>query len=75
VLPDGVVLFASLGFSTLEALAAATSVAVRACGAGSRKGRLAPGFGADVLAVAGDLTTDVRALLDVRALFRAGRRV
>jgi hypothetical protein len=42
---------------------------------GSRKGRLAPGFDADILAVAGDLTTDVRALLDVRAVFRAGRRV
>jgi imidazolonepropionase-like amidohydrolase len=50
-------------------------VAARACGVGSRKGRLAPGFDADILAVAGDLTTDVRALLDVRAVFRAGRRV
>jgi predicted amidohydrolase YtcJ len=66
---------APLGFSTLEALAAATSVAARACGAGSRKGRLAPGFDADILAVTGDPTTDVRALLDVRAVFRAGRRV
>jgi imidazolonepropionase-like amidohydrolase len=75
VLPHGVVLFASLGFSTVEALAAATSVAARACGVGSRKGRLAPGFDADILAVAGDPTTDVRALLDVRAVFRAGRRV
>jgi imidazolonepropionase-like amidohydrolase len=62
-------------FSTVEALAAATSVAARACGVGSRKGRLAPGFDADILAVAGDLTTDMRALLDVRAVFRAGRRV
>ncbi|HKR48960.1 MAG TPA: amidohydrolase family protein [Pseudonocardiaceae bacterium] len=75
VLPHGVILFASLGFSTVEALAAATSVAARACGVGSRKGRLAPGFDADILAVAGDPTTDVRALLDVRAVFRAGRRV
>jgi cytosine/adenosine deaminase-related metal-dependent hydrolase len=56
-------------------LAAATSVAARACGVGSRKGRLAPGFDADILAVAGDPTTDVRALLEVRAVFRAGRRV
>jgi arginase len=67
--PDG------LGFSTMDALAAATSVAAHACGVGSRKGRLAPGFDADILAVAGDPTTDVRALLDVRAVFRAGRRV
>jgi imidazolonepropionase-like amidohydrolase len=71
VLPHGVVLFASLGFSTVEALAAVTSVAARACGVGSRKGRLAPGFDADILAA----TTDVRVLLDVRAVFRAGRRV
>jgi imidazolonepropionase-like amidohydrolase len=75
VLPHGVILFASLGFSTVEALAAATSVAARACGVGSRKGRLAPGFDADIVAVAGDPTTDVRVLLDVRAVFRAGRRV
>ena len=75
VLPHGVVLFASLGFSTVEVLAAATSVAARACGVGSRNGRLAPGFDADILAGAGDPTTDVRALLDVRAVFRAGRRV
>ena len=40
-----------------------------------RKGRLAPVFDADILAVSGDPTTDVRALLDVRAVFRAGRRV
>jgi imidazolonepropionase-like amidohydrolase len=59
----------------VEALAAVTSVAARACGVGSRKGRLAPGFDADILAVAGDLITNVRALLDVRAVFRAGRRV
>ena len=70
VLPHGVILFASLGFSTVEALAAVTSVAARACGVGSRKGRLAPGFDADILAVAGDPTTDVRALLKVRAVFR-----
>jgi hypothetical protein len=37
-------------------------VAARACGVGSRKGRLAPGFDADILAVAGDPTTGVRTL-------------
>ena len=75
VLPHGVILFAGLGFGTVEALAAATSVAAAACGVGSRKGRLAPGFDADILAVSGDPSTDVRALLDVRAVFRAGARV
>jgi imidazolonepropionase-like amidohydrolase len=75
VLPHGVVLFGSLGFTSVEALASATSVAAQACGVGGSKGRLAPGFDADILAVAGDPTLDLRALLHVRAVFRAGRQV
>ena len=74
VLPHGVVLFASLGFSAVEVLAAATSVAARPAGSAAGR-RLAPGFDADILAVAGDPTTDVRALFEVRAVCRAGRRV
>ena len=75
-------LLAEGGPTVVEALSGAASrgASVRgllwhACGAGSRKGRLAPGFDADSLAVTGDPTTDVQALLDVRAVFRAGRRV
>jgi imidazolonepropionase-like amidohydrolase len=75
VLPHGVALLASLGFRTVDALAAVTSVAADACGLTGRKGRLLPGHDADVLAVAGDPTRTPDALLDVRAVFRAGRRV
>jgi imidazolonepropionase-like amidohydrolase len=75
VLPHGVALLASLGISTADALATVTSVAADACGLTGRKGRLLPGHDADVLAVAGDPTARPSALLDVRAVFRAGRRV
>ena len=75
VLPHGAVLFGRLGFSNTEALAAVTRTAAEACGLGARKGRLAPGYDADLLAVTGDPTADLRALLQVRAVIRAGRRV
>ena len=45
-----------------DALRALTSVAARALALGSRKGRLAPGFDADVLVVAGDPLVDPAAL-------------
>jgi imidazolonepropionase-like amidohydrolase len=60
--------------SNAEALAAATSVAAEACGLGDRKGAAQAGKDADLLAVGGDPTRDLAALLDVRAVFRAGRR-
>jgi imidazolonepropionase-like amidohydrolase len=56
-------------------LATVTSVAADACGLTGRKGRLLPGHDADVNAVAGDPDSRPVALLDVRAVFRAGRRV
>ncbi|MBV9578470.1 MAG: amidohydrolase family protein [Chloroflexi bacterium] len=58
-----------------EALAAATSIGAAACGVGDRKDAVAPGKDADLFAVAGDPTRDVGALLNVTAVFRAGRRV
>jgi imidazolonepropionase-like amidohydrolase len=75
VLPHGVALLSSLGVRSVDALAAVTSVAADACGLTGRKGRLLPGHDADVLAVAGDPTARPAALLDVRAVFRAGWRV
>jgi imidazolonepropionase-like amidohydrolase len=50
------------GFPVADALAAATSVAARACGLAGTTGRLAPGHAADVLVVDGDLAVDVDAL-------------
>jgi imidazolonepropionase-like amidohydrolase len=52
-----------------------TSLPARLCRLEHRKGRLAPGMDADILAVAGDPLTDPAALLDVRAVFREGHRV
>lgn len=76
VLPHGVsALVDRLGWSELDALRAATVVAARVCGVAGRKGRLAPGYEADILAVGGDPTRDISALFDVRAVFREGHPV
>jgi imidazolonepropionase-like amidohydrolase len=61
--------------TNLEALRAATTVAAGACGLTGRKGQLTRGADADLLAVAGDPLRDIRALHDVVAVIRAGRRV
>ncbi|PZS27877.1 MAG: amidohydrolase [Pseudonocardiales bacterium] len=75
VLPHGVMLFGSIGFSNAGALAAATAHAAEACGLAHRKGRIRPGYDADILAVAGDPMARLDALLDVQAVFRAGIEV
>jgi imidazolonepropionase-like amidohydrolase len=63
-----------VGFTAAEALRAVTSVAADACRVGDRKGRIAPGYDADLLAVAGDPLTDPNVLGEVVAVFRAGHR-
>ena len=75
VLPWGPRVMTSSGFSGAEALRAVTSVAADACQVGDRKGRIAPGYDADLLAVAGDPLTDANAVRKVVAVFRAGHRV
>jgi imidazolonepropionase-like amidohydrolase len=57
------------------ALVAVTSRAAEVCRLGDRKGRLAPGFDADVLAVDGDPLTEPSALRRVLAVFVRGVRV
>ena len=52
--------------------AAVTSLAADGCGLGHRKGRLATGYDADLLVVAGDPLRRLDALFDVRAVFRGG---
>lgn len=72
-LPDGVVDFRDiLGFDNQSALTAATSLAADSCGIGHRKGRLRPGYDADILVVSGDATADVSALHRLVAIHRAG---
>jgi imidazolonepropionase-like amidohydrolase len=74
-LPRAVPQMVGLGMSPLDALRSVTSVAAEVCGLANRKGRLAPGFDADLVAVAGDPLTNPDALLDVRAVYLAGRLV
>jgi imidazolonepropionase-like amidohydrolase len=64
-----------LGFRPAEALRAITSVAAGVCGLGHRKGRIAPGFDADILAVDGDPVADPGALHHIRAVYARGTAV
>jgi len=75
VLPYAAEMFLLFGDPPVAALRAVTADAAAACGMGATKGRVAPGYDADLLAVAGDPTTDITALREVRAVFRAGARV
>ena len=64
-----------LGYGQAEALRTITSVAAGVCGLAHRKGRVAPGFDADVLAVDGDPIADPDALHRVRAVYARGTPV
>jgi imidazolonepropionase-like amidohydrolase len=75
VLPYAVRAMADAGLRNAEALSAATSVAASACNIADRKGTLAVGRDADILAVEGNPMVNLAALHDVRAVFRAGARV
>ena len=75
VLPYSIRAMAAAGMSNLDALRSATSQAALACGVDDRKGRLAPGKDADMLAVLGDPLAGLDTLDQVRAVYRAGHRV
>ena len=75
VLPHGVAQIARNGFTNAEALRAVTSVAAESCGLGSRKGRIAAGYDADLLVVRGDPLTDPADLRNIAAVFRAGKPI
>lgn len=61
-----------LGFSQAEGLRTITSAAAGVCGLGHRKGRVTPGFDADILAVDGDPIADPDALHRIRAVYLGG---
>ncbi|AEA23940.1 amidohydrolase [Pseudonocardia dioxanivorans CB1190] len=75
VLPRGLLHLVELGLTPLQALTAGTSVAATVCGLGERKGRVAPGYDADLLAVAGDPLADPAVLLSPLHVMAAGRPV
>ncbi|GAA0385080.1 hypothetical protein Acor_48300 [Acrocarpospora corrugata] len=75
VLPYGGEMLVNFGKCTpTEVLRSFTSLAARACRIDDRKGTIAPGFDADLLAVAGDPTKDVNLLRTPAAVFRKGER-
>jgi imidazolonepropionase-like amidohydrolase len=71
-----ILLLAENGFTLMEALQAATSVAADAVGLGDRVGRLAPGYSADLVLIDGHPLRDLKVLLDPARIARvmvAGR--
>ncbi|NIH82156.1 amidohydrolase family protein [Amycolatopsis viridis] len=60
------------GVDTAAALASATSVAADVAGLGGRKGRIRPGFDADLVLVDGDPLTDITALARPERVWLAG---
>jgi imidazolonepropionase-like amidohydrolase len=75
VLPHAPEDLAAAGLSPAEILWALTSRAAQACGVGHRKGRIAPGFDADILAVAGNPLIDSGAIRRLRAVYAGGQAV
>jgi imidazolonepropionase-like amidohydrolase len=63
------------GLTATEALAAATGTAARLLGLESDIGRLAPGFAADLVVVAGDPTLDITAVTRPKLVIAGGRIV
>jgi imidazolonepropionase-like amidohydrolase len=59
----------------VESLIASTSAAAQVCGLGERKGRLAAGYDADLVVVAGDLARDLTGLREVRQVVLRGQLV
>ncbi|MBV8221412.1 MAG: amidohydrolase family protein [Solirubrobacterales bacterium] len=75
VLPWALEQLAEVGLSPAEALWSITSRAAQVCGLGHRKGRLASGYDADILAVDGNVLEDPGALRRVVAVYAGGRLV
>jgi imidazolonepropionase-like amidohydrolase len=63
----------TLGFKPEEVLAMATTEAAAALGLDTITGRLAPGYDADLIVVAGDPGTDISALGKLRRVIARGR--
>jgi len=75
VLPYALAEFVAAGQRPLDGLRAMTTVAAGVCGMGERKGRLAAGYDADILAVHGDPTADATALTAVVGVWRDGAKI
>jgi imidazolonepropionase-like amidohydrolase len=58
-----------------DALITVTSVAAQVCGLAATKGRIAQGYDADILAIAGNPFTEPDAIHRIRAVHSQGRLV
>lgn len=75
VLPHAPEDLAAVGLSPAEILRTMTSGAAQACGLGHRKGRIAPGYDADILAIDGNPLEDLAAIRRLRAVYLGGRAI
>ncbi|WP_433537857.1 amidohydrolase family protein [Micromonospora sp. CA-249363] len=75
ILPETLVEYVACGIPATAALTAATVVGAQVCGVGGSRGRVRPGFEADLLIVDGDPTSDIRLLRHPLAVYRAGVQV
>jgi imidazolonepropionase-like amidohydrolase len=66
-------LMVKYGMSPLQAIRSATTVAAECLGLGAVTGRIAPGYAADLVAVAGDPAERLQALADLRLVLAGGR--
>jgi imidazolonepropionase-like amidohydrolase len=75
VLPHAAHDLAAMGLDPAEIVTTLTATAATVCGVGQRKGQLAVGYDADVLAVDGDPFDDIDALTRTRLVVSRGRLV
>ncbi|WP_158621621.1 amidohydrolase family protein [Corallococcus aberystwythensis] len=67
------VLMAHAGLTPMQILASLTTAPAQRWSAAERRGRVKPGFDADVVVLNGDPSTDVRRFTDVKCTIRAGK--
>jgi imidazolonepropionase-like amidohydrolase len=63
------------GQKPMDAIVGATSLSATSMNLGDTIGTIAPGFEADIIAVAGDPTKDITALKNVRFVMKGGQLV
>lgn len=69
------VLMAHAGLTPMQILASLTTAPAARWSAAERRGRVKPGFDADLVVLAGDPAADVRRFADVKCTIRAGREL
>jgi imidazolonepropionase-like amidohydrolase len=68
-----IVSFTELGFTPMEAIKSATSLAAECLGLSAKTGRIASGFEADLIVVEGNPLDDIRQIQDVTVVVSNGR--